>query len=137
MKIENKSNDDKGPGSNEFTETNIRVRLDELAEVDPSMSASRFSTSMNSVEMLKELQKFLWQEERESYLQSVTPSETNNMGVHPLVIIHSGTVYQRALCRFLEYSCSPLLMVLQERKNANARRLTALLEEKKRLEQQS
>jgi BRCA1/BRCA2-containing complex subunit 3 len=132
MKIDSKPSDDNA--GHEFTEANIRIRIDELAEVDPSMRASRYSSSMNGVEMLTELQKILWQEERDSYLQSVTPSETSNAGLHPLVIIHSSAVYQRALCRLLEYSCSPLLMVLQERKNANARRLALLLEEKKRLE---
>lgn len=132
MQIERK-NDDQSDTRGEFTEANIRIRLDELADVEPSMRPSRYSSSLNGVEMMTELQKILWQEERDSYLQSVTPSEASKQLLHPFVIMHSSAVYQRALCRLLEYSCSPLLMVLQERKNANARRLTALLEEKQRL----
>jgi hypothetical protein len=78
MKIDSKPSDDNA--GHEFTEANIRIRIDELAEVDPGMRASRYSSSMNGVEMLTELQKILWQEERDSYLQSVTPSETSNAG---------------------------------------------------------
>jgi len=96
-----------------------------LLFVDPN-------TTDNCLEELVELQKILAQEERASYIASLSQKDNT----HPFIKIHSSAVYQKALCRLLEYSCAPLVQVLQQQLIYNLLTLERLKKVKKELEQQ-
>jgi hypothetical protein len=105
--------------SAEYREINIPIRLvnewHEFQQTSGSSGSDVSSVIDNALDMLVELQKSLWDEERESYYSSIKSRSDR----HPFVCLHSAAVYQKALCRLLEYSCSPLLLLLQERRSFN------------------
>lgn len=117
--------------SAEYREVDIPIRLVNGWTEPESAGGSTYITS-NALDMLVELQKILWEEERDSYNSSIKMRSDS----HPFVCMHSAAVYQKALCRLLEYSCSPLLLLLQERRTLNQTKLAALKEEKQKLLQQ-
>lgn len=86
----------------------------------------------NLFEKLVALQRILLAEEKASYQESLKGS----VPLHPLLQIHSASVYQKALCRVMEYSVLPLLNALGNQDARNARKLEELQEEKRQLQQQ-
>lgn len=101
----------------EYREVNIPIRfatrwseVEEGSSTQSSLSDGDYIEN-NALEMLVELQQNLWDEERDSYHNSLKAHSQK----HPFVLMHSAAIYQKALCRLLEYSCSPLLLLLQQR----------------------
>lgn len=106
--------------SPEYTQCNIPLYI------LPSLA-----TSPNVITKLVHVQRLLLEEERASYLAAAFSSEGD---IHPLQHLHSTAVYQKALCRLIEYQCAPLLNMLQDKKEANDRLLVSLRNELKSLQ---
>jgi len=84
---------------------------------------------------LIELQSIILREEYASYINSLYPSH-GSQTTHPLITLHSNGVYQKALCRLLEFAIFPLLQTLRDRQLQNSKKVKELRDEKARLEAQ-
>jgi BRCA1/BRCA2-containing complex subunit 3 len=88
--------------------------------------------SPNTLAKIVDMQIIVAKEEKASYLQALQSSATGE-GVDGLTLIHSSAVYQKALCRLLEYGCFPLQQMLIERQAANEQKIAELRAEKAKL----
>jgi hypothetical protein len=64
-------------------------------------------------------------EERESYQDSLSHGEAGTSS-HPFAQMYSSAIFQKALVRLLEYSVTPMIAVLEDRKRDLQERLAAL-----------
>jgi len=85
-------------------------------------------SSPNVMQKLGNLPKILFREEQTTYNNSL-----NNKFVHPLVQVHSSSVYQKSLCRLLEFQALPMLHSLRQKEKEDLNRLVQLRKEKERL----
>jgi len=87
--------------------------------------------SPNTLLKLVELQRIISQEDRASYTESLKGATSDK--VHPLMEMYSGGVYQKSMCRLLEYGCQPLLRLLKDRQEQNMGKLADLQAERARM----
>ncbi|XP_057967122.1 uncharacterized protein LOC131157178 isoform X2 [Malania oleifera] len=80
-----------------------------------------------------DLQRVLYEEEREAYNQAILQNMREGK-VHPLTYIHHTSTYQASMCKLMEYCLSPAINVLQDRLKENETQLTLLADEARILE---
>jgi len=82
----------------------------------------------STVHKLVELQEILKNEETQSYNEALRSAPHNCLSQ-----MHSEAVYQKSLCRLLEYSCSALTLTLDASKKNMEFQLARLKEERRKL----
>eukprot|EP01112_Ceratiomyxa_fruticulosa_P009546 TRINITY_DN2498_c0_g1_i2.p1 TRINITY_DN2498_c0_g1~~TRINITY_DN2498_c0_g1_i2.p1 ORF type:complete len:309 (-),score=76.46 TRINITY_DN2498_c0_g1_i2:59-985(-) len=122
------------PGSPILVDDDISIPLSsssrptlERLEIPFSIIPQPFTPAPNNLESIVHLQTILQQEEQHSFL------EANKSSPHPLSQLYNSGVYQKSMCRLLEYGCSPLLATMQDMLDSNNATLKKLQETKERL----
>jgi len=85
--------------------------------------------SPNTLTKMVDLQKILFEEGKSTYYHSLQLSQP----LHPFSQVHNSAVYTKALCRLLEYGCTPLTTLLDDRHKQNLLKLKQLQKLKEEL----
>jgi BRCA1/BRCA2-containing complex subunit 3 len=100
----------------------------EKIEIPLYIKKNQFN-EINNLEKLYLLQEILFNEEKSSYQDAL--KNQNNQIIHPLLKIHSQSVYQKSLCRLLELETLPMLFLFQQQQKKN---IEKIIELKRKLE---
>eukprot|EP01105_Mastigella_eilhardi_P008189 TRINITY_DN2002_c0_g1_i1.p1 TRINITY_DN2002_c0_g1~~TRINITY_DN2002_c0_g1_i1.p1 ORF type:complete len:265 (-),score=66.49 TRINITY_DN2002_c0_g1_i1:76-870(-) len=99
-----------------------------IEEIDVPVTISHIVTPhpVPVLHQLVKLQVNMQEEERTAYIASLVQPPTKPANAAPLARLHSSAVYQKSLCRLLEYGYGPLLQTLQEQVQRNNKTIEQL-----------
>lgn len=96
-----------------LTELNIPTQV--MSNQDPLMK-HRITNVDHNLDKMIELVHVLWKEDREAYMKALE-SCPGKIEDHPLLLLHHSAVFEKSLCRLMEYIVFPMIRAFEKRKD--------------------
>lgn len=113
---------------NSRIEVNLPIII--IDDLDKINKENNLIIKDNSMEKMIDVINILYQEEKESFMNSISNQEKMN-SKNMFVMMHHSAVYQKSLCRILEYIVFPYIKTLKKRKEEIENEIKRIKEEEK------
>eukprot|EP01113_Clastostelium_recurvatum_P048506 TRINITY_DN8853_c0_g1_i2.p1 TRINITY_DN8853_c0_g1~~TRINITY_DN8853_c0_g1_i2.p1 ORF type:complete len:248 (+),score=59.72 TRINITY_DN8853_c0_g1_i2:140-883(+) len=101
-----------------------QTRLERI-EIPFSVEGAGHAPVPNTLEAIVRMQAVMLKEEQAAFHEANNAHPTSS---HPLTFMYNSAVYQKSICRLLEYGCSPMLATLQDMLASNLDEIQQLKE---------